>query len=244
MLSALNSAAWWALAAMPAAVQSTPAPATHARGFGIEFPTVGVLTGSGEHSRLGSGFVFGGALWYELTPRWNMRVFGTWTETLLGRAFVSFDGDAARRREVTDADWISIETGAGVTYYWWDPGDRWGPYVGGEFAAGYGGYTYALDGDLKSLRAVVPDDAAPCDDIDCRLDGHDARVWFPRASILAGARMQLDSWLASVVGVSLGLAHLVQSEVRNTFAERHVRTRSDWIVDMRMTFTARVGWVP
>ncbi len=211
-------------------------------GLGLEAPVVGVLTGKGERSDLGSGYTLGAALSWEATPAWVVRLAVQGGETYGSRAPVRYrEGDAVVQRR-QNAEWFGAGAQLGVAYQFLDEARQWAPFAGAEVGYHFAGYNFRFN---EELRAALEPPAARAT-FDCRGDAclsdlHDGAALSWNAGLRAGVRYQMLRWLSTIADLSVSYAPLVGERISATLSARDVRAVPERLWLVRGTFAVRVG---
>lgn len=218
----------------PWRLQSAGRSGLYGWGLGLELPMVGVMTGIGGRSEVGWGYNLGGALSWEVTPHWVLRLFVMGGESHGGRAALGFQDGNTRQRAQQPARWVGLETGLGVAYQFIDPRSPFTPYVGFDAGVRTGGYIYNLEGELVTLKvpeAEDPDEVVITDAFDLGFMG----------GLRLGVRMDLKHWLATLTELHVAYTYIGDEPVANTLIQREVSRFPDALWLVRMVFTVRVG---
>lgn len=224
------------------ATLSQPEHGLYGWGVGFEVPVFGVVSGIGTESEPGVGFMFGGALDYQLTREASVRVFGQYSETFAGRAEVEFDLDKGRQRQPLDAEYFAVNAGLGFSYAF--RGQRlWAPYVGLDAGGVFGGFDYNFGQDEQGLRAVEEGrEQGVCSDASCLSDLTDSAqmTWFVAAR--GGFQFDLTQWLRSAVDLSVSVVPLDVEPISNTIRSRNVTGLRESLVLVTLSYIARIGF--
>lgn len=199
-------------------------------GVGLEFPALGVPAALGSQGNVGVGYTFGGAISYEYSPALEFRLGGRWIVVQGATPQLRLDDPTADRTvERQRAQWFDLEGTLGATYYVGAERSPWSPFVGVDVGIGANGYEFFLGED--SLADVADPSTGPS-------VAHNLGFV---AGVRAGVRLELAYWLATLVQLRGGYAHLGEQGVSGTVGARDVRNIAETVWTLLATFSVRVG---
>jgi hypothetical protein len=236
----------WALALATVAVE--PAASELSRtglygwGLGFELPAIGVIAGVAEKSTVGWGYTFGGGVSWEVTPTISVRLLVARGRTFDGRARVNYVEEISSEQRASSqqrADWLDLEVALGGAYTWRSVARGWAPYAGADVAFCFSGYDHYFDESPAQLSGS--EGADWCLESDCPAQTHSGLESGVGATVRAGLRFDLASWLATLAELSVSYRRVGDEAVANTLAIRDVRTAGESVFLVRTTFSMRLG---
>lgn len=201
-------------------------------GLALEVPMVGLSSGQSDANRVGNGYALGAAVAWDITRHIQARTFIRHHATSDGNATITyFDRDSgARIAENVPANWLSWETGLGVSYFFRDTKFYAIPFVGIDLCATFGGWEYSLDDSLQA-------------EIDFATDYGTGENFATDFGIdfaaRAGMQLELTPWLAAVAEARIQFAEMSEDSVSNTVAAREVRSEPQSLVFLAATMSLR-----
>jgi opacity protein-like surface antigen len=211
-------------------------------GLGIEAPIVGVLTGKGERSDLGSGYALGFGLSWEVVPAIEILAAYAGGQTYGSRAPVRYRnaGNVVQRRQ--NAEWSGEGATLGAAYLWNEVDRPWSPYVGADVGVHDAGYSFRFNKDLReTLEPPAASQPSDCRGDDCQASLHDSARLSWNAGARLGVRYRMLSWLSTLAEVSLTYAPVGAGHIDATLGAREARAVAEQLWLVRGVFAVRLG---
>jgi hypothetical protein len=211
-------------------------------GLGLELPAIGVITGVAEKSSVGWGYTLGGGVSWEVTPRTSVRLLVAGGRTYDGQARVNYLENVSSEQRASSqqrADWIDLEVALGGVYTWRSGLRSWAPYAGADVAFFFSGYDHYFDESPAQLMGTEGADG--CVVSDCPAQTQSGLEPGVGATVRAGLRLDLASWLATLAELSVSYRRVGDESVVNTLVIRDVRTARESVFLVRATFSMRLG---
>ena len=204
-------------------------------GIGIEFPMVGVQTGTGSTSDPGAGYYLGAALSWEFVPGFAARIYGGGGETYGGRANIVYSRSGERLLARQDAQLVGAQLGLGAAYLMRSPERKWTPFVGVDTGMTFQGYYYTLD---PALALDAYNDSATR----FGANENEAIAFGWATTLRTGIQLELLRWLRSNLEIDLTYTSQRDEPVSNTIEAPDVRAESEPLLMARLVFSFWVGF--